>query len=135
MTRKVEISNEDKAKLLRLLGLKGDPAEVEIQEITPAEKPKLVRPSLKVDPDSVHHLIIRAASEAAAECHEANIKHGVLFNSPHEAFAVLQEEVDELWDNIKENSGRDEGARIEALQVAAMAIKYVLMLDYAKENK
>jgi len=46
--------------------------------------------------------------------------------SAHEAFAVLKEEVDELWDAVKLNqktARRDEHIRSEAIQVAAMAIR------------
>ncbi len=48
------------------------------------------------------------------------------FNSAHEGYAVLKEEVDELWDSIKRNEG-PERRRAEARQVAAMALR--LMVD------
>lgn len=44
--------------------------------------------------------------------------------SAHEGFAVLLEEVDELWDAIKANEGK-ERLRAEAVQVAAMAIRFL----------
>ncbi len=51
-----------------------------------------------------------------------------MFNSSHEGYAVLKEEVDELWDEIKAN--KKPGAMIkqkdEAIQIAAMAIKFVM---------
>jgi len=49
------------------------------------------------------------------------------FNSAHEGYAILSEEVDELWDEVKNNK-HDDGAkqRKEAIQVAAMAIRFVL---------
>lgn len=45
-------------------------------------------------------------------------------NSAHEGFAVLAEEVDELWVHVKTNQKkRDlEAMRKEAIQVAAMAV-------------
>lgn len=46
------------------------------------------------------------------------------FNSAHEAYAVLQEEVDEMWDAIKKNDTNH--ARREAVQVAAMAIRFLI---------
>lgn len=48
------------------------------------------------------------------------------FNSAHEGFAVLKEEVDELWDHVKVNqTKRDLGAmQKEAVQVAAMAVRF-----------
>lgn len=51
------------------------------------------------------------------------------FNSPHEGYAVLCEEVDELWDEVKANHGLSPAARIEATQVAAMAVRYIVDCD------
>lgn len=47
-------------------------------------------------------------------------------NSPHEGYAVILEELDELWDEVKANNGRTGAARNEAIQVAAMAVRYIL---------
>jgi len=47
------------------------------------------------------------------------------FNSRHEGYAVLLEEVDELWDVIKRNQA-PAVLRAEAVQVAAMAIRFIL---------
>jgi len=56
------------------------------------------------------------------------------FNSAHEGFAILREEVDELWEAVKlkreTNDVRDAMQRLariqtEAIQVAAMAIRLV----------
>lgn len=48
-------------------------------------------------------------------------------NSAHEAYAVLLEEVDELWDHVKTNQKhRDlDAMRKEAVQVAAMAVRFI----------
>lgn len=56
------------------------------------------------------------------------IAHFPDFNSAHEGYAILKEEVDELWDEIKDNKaeGSNERQRKEAIQVAAMAIRFVL---------
>jgi len=53
------------------------------------------------------------------------------FNSAHEGYAVLLEEVDELWEHVKTNQKRRDidAMRAEAVQVAAMAIKFIEMLD------
>lgn len=69
------------------------------------------------------------AAEALAELASATERFPP-FHSAHEGFAVLKEEVDELWDEIKRNDpGR---ARAEALQVAAMALR--LIHDIAPER-
>lgn len=46
--------------------------------------------------------------------------------STHEGFAVLLEEVDELWDEVKKRDGTPEARRKEAIQIAAMAVAFVL---------
>ena len=50
------------------------------------------------------------------------------FNSAHEGFAILKEEVDELWDCVKTNQKRRdiEKMKVEAIQVAAMAIRFAM---------
>ena len=47
------------------------------------------------------------------------------FNSYHEGFAVLKEEIDELWDEIKGEQRKNELLK-EAKQVAAMAIRFII---------
>ena len=48
------------------------------------------------------------------------------FNTAHEGYAILKEEVDELWDHVKTNQKkRDiEAMRKEAIQIAAMAVRF-----------
>jgi hypothetical protein len=46
------------------------------------------------------------------------------FHSAHEGYAVLREEVDELWDDVKANAEPDR-LREEAVQVGAMAVRFV----------
>lgn len=57
------------------------------------------------------------------------------FHNAHEGYAVLLEEVDELWENIKlnqfKNLDRIMKIKKEAIQVAAMAIR--LIYDCCKE--
>jgi hypothetical protein len=52
------------------------------------------------------------------------------FHSAHEGYAVLKEEVDELWDEVKTKRVQfpelhRAAMRKEAIQVAAMAIRFV----------
>lgn len=49
------------------------------------------------------------------------------FTSAHEGYAILLEEVDELWEEVKKSPAqRDpEKLRAEAVQVAAMALRFL----------
>lgn len=49
------------------------------------------------------------------------------FASPHEGYAVLLEEVDELWDlvKVKQVNHDKKAMRAEAIQIAAMAVRFV----------
>lgn len=62
--------------------------------------------------------------EVADELTRARRKFPGAQNSPHEGWAVLQEEVDELWDDVKANASREQ-MRKEAIQIAAMAVRFI----------
>lgn len=49
------------------------------------------------------------------------------FNSAHEGYAVILEELDEAWDEIKRNDLA--AARKEMIQVAAMALRFLLDVE------
>ena len=55
--------------------------------------------------------------------------------SPHEGKAVIEEELDELWLEVKENRGRGPDAMDEAKQTAAMAIRYMFDLACDQQQK
>ena len=61
------------------------------------------------------------------ELNDANKKFPP-FNSPHEGYAVILEEMDELWDEIKNNKHPMSSTKQkhEAIQVAAMGIKFLM---------
>jgi len=48
------------------------------------------------------------------------------FNSPHEGYAIMLEEMDELFEEIKRKQPDKTRMREEAIQVGAMAIKFIL---------
>ena len=76
------------------------------------------------------------AAEVQAELEQATA-HFAPFNSAHEGFAVLKEEVDELWDEVKAKQGaRDlRNMRKKAIQVAAIAMRFVLdICDTGREQ-
>ena len=49
------------------------------------------------------------------------------FNSPHEGYAVILEELEELWEEVRKRRSKrsKRRMRIEAKQVAAMAIRFM----------
>lgn len=53
--------------------------------------------------------------------------------SPHEGYAIIKEEVDEMWDAIKKNEISH--SRGEAIQVAAMAVRYAMDISEWNSNK
>ena len=67
-----------------------------------------------------------ALGRSRDEAESANKKYPP-FNSAHEGYAVLLEEIDELWDEVKKNpKSRDmDKMREEAVQVAAMALRFL----------
>lgn len=77
------------------------------------------------DPRSVE--IDRVLASVGCELSFALSKFPV-FNSPHEGKAVIEEELDELWQHVRANTGRSGEARDEAIQIAAMACRYVIDL-------
>lgn len=56
---------------------------------------------------------------------KARQKHGVM-NSGHEGYAVIKEELEELWDLVKRDEANSIDAYDEAKQVAAMGIAFML---------
>ena len=57
------------------------------------------------------------------EYQRARAKHAPL-NSGHEGYAVILEELDELWDAVRADNF--DHAKDEAIQVAAMALAFIL---------
>ena len=66
-------------------------------------------------------------SKVRAEIERAMRKHR-RYASAHEAWAVIREEVDELWDEVKADNGYAADAFKEAEQVAATAVRYIVDL-------
>ena len=68
----------------------------------------------------------RLGVQAAAELDRAILKHAPM-HSLHEGYAVILEELDELWEEVRAwQPGADlTKARKEAIQVAAMALRLV----------
>lgn len=74
---------------------------------------------------TLEELIVREAFMLMVkdELDQAYTKHGAEPWSRHEFYAILLEEVDELWDDIKSDEDLDL-VLSELVQVAAMCIRY-----------
>ena len=66
-------------------------------------------------------------TDAKAALIKALGKHAAM-NSPHEGWSVILEELEELREHVRGDTGRSADARKEALQVAAMWLRYALDL-------
>lgn len=75
------------------------------------------------DPDALH-ADRRVASETLVELARARESFKPMA-SGHEGYAVILEELDELWREIKKKYQDADAMRAEAIQVAAMAIRFV----------
>jgi hypothetical protein len=75
-------------------------------------------------------VLAEVANEIIAECGRGMARFAP-FNSAHEGYAVILEELDEAWDEIKAN--RPEKAIGEMIQVGAMALRFVVEMR-AKEG-
>lgn len=56
---------------------------------------------------------------------EGSRKNHGTFTGSHEGYAVLLEEVDELWSEIKKRERNFSAMEKECVQIAAMAIKFI----------
>ena len=67
-----------------------------------------------------------AADDALSEAYVAGTKWPP-FNSAHEGYAILLEELDELKAHVWTNQKRRDidAMRVEAIQVAAMALRFI----------
>lgn len=62
--------------------------------------------------------------EIYLELQRARARHAPM-HSAHEGYAVILEEFDELWDEVKLKQASKEKMRREALQIAAMAVRFI----------
>jgi|SRR6202035_1595363 len=70
--------------------------------------------------------------EVLAELDRATALFGP-FHSAHEGYAVMLEEFEELWDEIKANNAIN--TRKEAIQVAAMALRFLMDVKFDGQDR
>ena len=92
---------------------------------TPAPAPDAPDQTPEQPPDPEIAAITEAAHDAVAEARRA-VEKWPPFNSAHEAFATILEEMDELKAHVWTNQRRRDlpAMRAEAIQVAAMALRF-----------
>lgn len=71
-----------------------------------------------------------------AELYRASESFGP-FNSAHEGWAVIHEEMEELWAEVmkKQSQRSKEKMREEAIQIAAMAVRFIIDLCPVENNE
>lgn len=72
-------------------------------------------------PDQLRRVVIPVLNELQ----RARLKHAPMA-SAHEGWAVIYEEVDELWDEVRRRNPNRLKLAEEASQVAAMAMRFLL---------
>lgn len=83
--------------------------------------------------------VVRALQALLAEYDKSNAAgHARVFGNAHWGFAVLNEELDELWDEVRGKTLGDQTERRrklkkEAIQVGAMALKFLLSVQAWEE--
>jgi hypothetical protein len=78
--------------------------------------------------------ITQAVKMASAELESATKKFGP-FNSYHEGYAVIKEEFEELWDEIKKRDRDQYKLRLEAIQLAAMALRFLVDIEHMARDR
>jgi hypothetical protein len=81
---------------------------------------------MDIDQDLVNR-IDRGLAKLKGELLAAMSKHRGMA-SPHEGHSVIREELEELWEHVRADTGDTDEARKEAMQVAAMGLRYALDL-------
>ena len=81
----------------------------------------------------IAHAVVAEVVQEDARAHKL---HGP-FNSLHEGYAALLEEVDELWDEIKKKKSKQEYhcLKSEAIQVAAMGMKMAIKIEIENRRR
>jgi hypothetical protein len=70
-------------------------------------------------------ITVKAVNDVISELTRARNKFPT-FGNAHEGYAVILEELDELWDEIKKKNPSREELRAEAMQVAAMGLRFMI---------
>ncbi|MCE7734045.1 MAG: hypothetical protein GPJ54_04145 [Candidatus Heimdallarchaeota archaeon] len=91
------------------------------------ELEQLVDQLIADHPKEMKERIDHILQEMKFEYLEARVTHKGL-HSYHEGYAVLKEEIEELWDEIKKRQPDNDKLFKEAIQVGAMALAFIYEL-------
>ena len=84
----------------------------------------------QVSKENYESLIDSTLSLVKNEILKARKQHPKDYNSCHEGYAIISEELDELWDEIKIKESREEYSKFkirnEAIQVACTTIRFII---------
>jgi hypothetical protein len=80
-----------------------------------------------ISPEQIRNRFDAALRDVIAEFDRAAVQHGS-FHSAHEGFAVMLEEMDELKAEVWKRQRDQTAMRAEAIQVAAMALRFLVDL-------
>lgn len=75
----------------------------------------------------MHVKLIRIKADMIKELESATDKHGN-FPTGFHGYAVIKEELEELWEAIKSKDATLDDVRYEAIQIGAMAMRFILDL-------
>lgn len=78
-----------------------------------------------MDAGALSNTMSTAIAAIRAELQRANEKFA-MFKTQEEGWAVILEEIDELWEHVRKNTGRTLPAAAEAVQIGAMAAKMMM---------
>lgn len=86
-----------------------------------------VQPPLATPAPFKRESALTALADIGAEVVRARSKFTTPFHNAHEGYAVMLEEVDELWAHVKTNQARRDlpAMRNEAVQAAAMLVRFI----------
>jgi hypothetical protein len=87
----------------------------------------LTSDNIPANAETTAGIVNRAVEDVVLELLRAMKKNGPQ-HSAHEGYAVILEELDELWDEVKLNPSKrsDAELRKEAMQTAAMALRFMI---------
>ena len=77
---------------------------------------------MKIYSDNLKEIFIEIENEVL----RAKSKYPDDFNSTHEAYGVILEEMDEMWEEIKKKNFDSEKCRVEAIQTTAMLCRFLV---------